>query len=84
VEGLIHISELSDHHLEHPGQLLHAGEVVPVKILRIERDRCRLSLSLKQARSEAEAHGWVFDQTGAVIFAPPEVRGRLGGSQPPD
>jgi small subunit ribosomal protein S1 len=84
VEGLIHISELSDHHLEHPGQLLHEGEVVPVKILRIERDRCRLSLSLKQARTEAEAHGWVFDQTGAVIFAPPEVRGHLGGSQPPD
>jgi len=84
VEGLIHISELSEHHLEHPGQVVHEGEVVPVKIVRIERERCRLSLSLKQARPEAEARGWVFDQTGAVIFVPPEVRAQMGGALAPD
>ncbi len=84
VEGLIHISELADRHLDHPGQVVHEGEVVPVKIVRIERERCRLSLSLRQARAEAEAQGWVFDQTGAVIFVPPQVRAQLEGAPAPD
>ncbi len=79
VEGLIHISELADHHIEHPGQLLKEGEIVPVKILRIERDRCRLNLSLKQARKEAEARGWAFNEGGAVISVPPEIEARFLG-----
>ncbi len=55
VEGLIHISELSDERIQHPKSVVQEGEVVPVKILRIEPDRRRLGLSLRQARAEAEA-----------------------------
>ncbi len=74
VEGLIHISELAERHLQHPGEVVQEGDIVPVKVLRIERERRRLSLSLRQARDEAEAQGWAFDQNGAVVFVPPEVR----------
>jgi small subunit ribosomal protein S1 len=55
IEGLIHISELSDERIQHPRNVVQEGEVVPVKILRIEPERRRLGLSLRQARAEAEA-----------------------------
>lgn len=77
VEGLIHISELADRHLQHPGEVVREGDIVPVKVLRIERERRRLSLSLRQARPEAEAQGWAFDPSGAVAFVPPEARAAI-------
>lgn len=55
VEGLIHISELADERIQHPKSVVSEGEVVPVKILRIEPERRRLGLSLRQARAEMEA-----------------------------
>lgn len=54
VEGLIHVSELSDSRIGHPKEVVKEGDVVTVKILRIEPERRRLALSLKQAREEAE------------------------------
>jgi len=54
VEGLIHVSELSDRRIGHPKEVVKEGDVVTVKILRIEPERRRLALSLKQAREEAE------------------------------
>ena len=64
VEGLIHVSELVDRRISHPREVLAEGDVVPVKIVRIERDRHRLGLSLRQARAEAERVGWVFNGEG--------------------
>jgi len=81
VEGLIHISELADRHLQHPSEVVREGDLVPVRVLRIERERRRLSLSLRQAREEAEARGWVFDERGAVAAAPPEVEASLRGDR---
>ena len=52
VEGLVHISELTDHMINHPREVVREGEVVKLKILRIEPDRRRLGLSLKQAAQE--------------------------------
>lgn len=52
VEGLIHISELSSRMITHPREVVREGEEVKVKILRIEPDRRRLGLSLKQAEEE--------------------------------
>ncbi|MFH1736334.1 MAG: 30S ribosomal protein S1 [Actinomycetota bacterium] len=54
VEGLIHISELADQRVEFPGDVVEAGQTVTVKIVDIEIDRHRLSLSLKQALSPEE------------------------------
>ena len=53
VEGLVHISELSTRMITHPREVVKEGEEVQVKILRIEPDRRRLGLSLKQAAEEA-------------------------------
>ena len=61
VEGLIHISELSNRRIQHPKDVVKEGDVVPVKLVRIEKDRHRLGLSLRQARNDAEAMGFVFD-----------------------
>jgi small subunit ribosomal protein S1 len=49
VEGLIHISELTDKMIEHPKEVVREGDTVALKILKIEPDRHRLGLSLKQA-----------------------------------
>jgi small subunit ribosomal protein S1 len=52
IEGLIHISELSVRMINHPREVLREGDDVRVKILRIEPERRRLGLSLKQAEEE--------------------------------
>jgi len=49
VEGLIHISELSEGHIERPGEIVKEGDQVRVKIIRIEPERKRLGLSLRRA-----------------------------------
>jgi len=49
VEGLIHISELSEQMIQHPNEVVNSGDEVTLKIIRIEPERRRLGLSLKQA-----------------------------------
>lgn len=49
VEGLIHISELSYNMIGHPKEVVSEGDVLTLKILKIEPERKRLALSLKQA-----------------------------------
>ena len=49
VEGLVHISELSDRPIRHPKEVVKEGDTVPLKVLRIEPERRRLGLSLRQA-----------------------------------
>jgi small subunit ribosomal protein S1 len=48
VEGLVHISELAQHHVENPREIVSQGDVVNVKIIEVDADRRRLSLSLKR------------------------------------
>src|SRR5439155_12268573 len=48
VEGLVHISELAAHHVENPREVVAQGQAVNVRILEIDGDRRRLSLSLKR------------------------------------
>ena len=48
VEGLVHISELAAHHVENPREVVSQGDVVMVKIIDIDADRRRLSLSMKR------------------------------------
>lgn len=51
LEGLIHLSELSDKRLQHPKEVVKEGDVLTLKILGIEPERHRLALSLKQAQN---------------------------------
>ena len=52
IDGLIHISELSWSHVNHPSELLEIGQEVQVKVLDIDRERQRISLGLKQTQSD--------------------------------
>src|SRR5919197_365660 len=54
IEGLVHISELAERHVDIPEQVVSVGEEITVKVIDIDLDRRRISLSLKQAVAEAE------------------------------
>ncbi len=52
VEGLIHISELTDRIVQHPKEVVHVGDTLTLKIIRMEPERRRLGLSLKQVEEQ--------------------------------
>jgi small subunit ribosomal protein S1 len=52
VEGLVHISELAQHHVENPREVVEPEDHVKVKILEIDEERRRLSLSLKRVEGQ--------------------------------
>ena len=52
MDGLIHISELSWSHVNHPSEVLEIGQNVNVKVLDIDRERQRISLGLKQTQAD--------------------------------
>jgi small subunit ribosomal protein S1 len=52
IDGLIHISELSWSHVNHPSEVLEIGDTVHVKVLDIDRERQRISLGLKQTQED--------------------------------
>ncbi len=78
IEGLVHISEITNRRIQHPKEVLEEGNVVPVKLVRIEKDRHRLGLSLRQARNDAEAMGFGFDRNGSLVDWPDDVREEFG------
>lgn len=53
IEGLIHISELADYRISHPKEVVHEGDEVHVRIMRIDAERRRIALSLRQAAEDA-------------------------------
>jgi small subunit ribosomal protein S1 len=84
VEGLIHVSELVNRRITHPREVVKEGDIVPLKIVRVERERQRLGLSLRQARDEAEEMGFVFGKNGEVLEVPEELaKAAMGEAGPP-
>lgn len=59
LEGLLHISELADHKVENPQDVVKQGQEVEVKILRVDLDDRKIGLSLKRAQ-------WTADQDAAA------------------
>lgn len=55
VEGLIHISELAQHRIEHPREVVHEGEALTLRIVNVEPERRRIGLSLSKVDSKAFA-----------------------------
>ncbi|RME90750.1 MAG: S1 RNA-binding domain-containing protein [Anaerolineae bacterium] len=55
IEGLIHISEISEEHIEHPKEVLKVGDVVTLRIIRIDTEQRRIGLSLRKVDSPAYA-----------------------------
>ncbi|MEA1902569.1 MAG: 30S ribosomal protein S1 [Actinomycetota bacterium] len=52
MDGLVHVSELSWQHVNHPGELVKVGDKVTVKVLEVDRDRERISLSIRQTTED--------------------------------
>jgi len=61
IEGLVHISELSGKHVELAEQVVSVGDDVFVKVIDIDLERRRISLSLKQANDGVDPEGTEFD-----------------------
>jgi small subunit ribosomal protein S1 len=52
MDGLVHVSELSWQHVNHPSELVRVGDEVKVKVLEVDRDRERISLSIRQTTED--------------------------------
>src|SRR5262249_33684920 len=70
VEGLIHISELADHHVENPREVVQQGEEVAVKVIEIDPERRRLSLSVKRVGEDETPHRLTLEDGASVVSAP--------------
>jgi len=52
LEGLIHISELSENHVNHPRDVVQPSQIITVRIIRVDKDQRQLGLSIKQVVSD--------------------------------
>jgi small subunit ribosomal protein S1 len=73
VEGLVHISELAAHHVESPREVVHPGDEIRVKILEIDSERRRLSLSAKRVEDQILPLPRAADASGSEAAPQPEV-----------
>lgn len=77
LEGLIHISELSDQRIAHPKEVVHEGQKLKLRVIKIDPDKRRMGLSLKRAAEDGYAVvDWAAampddedDDTGAMAAA---------------
>jgi len=76
LEGLLHVSELADHKVENPRDVVKVGDEIEVKILRVDTEDRKIGLSLKRAQWAAEEGG-----EGATEVTP--RRGGLEGQSGP-
>ncbi len=52
MDGLVHVSELSYQHVNHPSEVVKVGDEVMIKVLEVDLDRERISLSVKQTQDD--------------------------------
>jgi small subunit ribosomal protein S1 len=67
VDGLVHVSELSWKHVDHPGEVVTVGQEVEVEVLDVDLDRERVSLSLKATQEDPWKEFERTSQAGSVI-----------------
>jgi small subunit ribosomal protein S1 len=85
LEGLLHISELSDHKVENPEEVVKVGDELEVKILRVDTDDRKIGLSRRRVEwsEEKEASENARESAGTVQKSDPgELKGGLGASGP--
>jgi small subunit ribosomal protein S1 len=89
VEGLLHISELADHKVENPEEVVKVGETIEVKILRVDPDDRKIGLSRKRLDwaeddgVESEGNGEPHGGPSGPAIPPSELRGGVGGDSGP-
>jgi small subunit ribosomal protein S1 len=89
LEGLLHISELADHKVENPEEVVNVGDELEVKILRVDTDERKIGLSRKRVEwNEEDGVGEAVAETGGADTGKPrttprsELKGGLGESGP--
>ncbi len=93
LEGLLHISELSDDKIENPEELVNVGDELEVKVLRVDTDERKIGLSrrrvdwtaeeeAKAQKQEAAESGSVSSASGASNIATANLKGGLGSAGP--
>jgi small subunit ribosomal protein S1 len=75
IEGLVHISELAERHVEIPEQVVQVNGDVMVKVIDIDLERRRISLSLKQANEGVDPESAEFDPTQYGMAAEYDAEG---------
>ncbi len=86
LEGLIHVSELSEQRVAHPKEVLSEGEVVTLRVIKIDPERRRIGLSLRKVNSPAYADlDWkmaLSEEVGKVHEAEEPVEAHLETEEP--
>ena len=67
VDGLVHVSELSWKHIDHPSEVVTVGDEVTVEVLDVDMDRERVSLSLKATQEDPWQHFARTHQIGQIV-----------------
>jgi len=74
LEGLLHISELADHKIDNPQDIVKLGQEIEIKILRVDTDARKIGLSLRRAQWAAQEQKSTPDDTSKETAAsPPEL-----------
>jgi small subunit ribosomal protein S1 len=82
IEGLVHISELAERHVEIPEQIVQVGDEIFVKVIDIDLERRRISLSLKQANESGD--GEVADEFDPYLYGMAPAFDEAGNYVGPD
>jgi len=85
LEGLLHISELADHKVENPEEIVKVGEEIEVKILRVDPDERKIGLSRKRVEWAEEAEAEAEPEAAKPASSAPkvELKGGVGSSSGP-
>jgi small subunit ribosomal protein S1 len=84
LEGLLHISELADHKVENPEDIVKVGEQIEVKILRVDADERKIGLSRKRVEwGEEEEHAEAAAEAGEAGSNGGELKGGVGSGTGP-
>ena len=87
LEGLLHVSELADHKVDNPEEVVKPGQDLEVKVLRVDTDERKIGLSLKRVQWAAEEEapeGAPAAEAAPAAPAAPAKPVRLGGIEHPE
>ena len=85
LEGLLHVSELADHKVDHPENMVQVGQDLEVRILRVDTGERKIGLSRKTEPKETEAASTSEDGSASASVAKPreELKGGMGAGAGP-
>jgi small subunit ribosomal protein S1 len=83
LEGLLHISELADHKVENPEDVVKVGEEIEVKILRVDSDERKIGLSRKRVEWAEDDLTMDEEALAATSGAAADLKGGVGSGSGP-